>query len=48
VIVIGSDLAPDDLAANHHRVGGEPAHPTGHVPVEHKKTRRAEAGRVFY
>jgi hypothetical protein len=29
VIVAGSDIAPDDLAANYHRVGGRAAHPTG-------------------
>ena len=28
VIAIGSDVVPDDLAANHHRVGGEAADPT--------------------
>jgi hypothetical protein len=28
VIVIGSDLVPDDLAANYHRVGGGAANPT--------------------
>jgi hypothetical protein len=28
VIVIGSIVAPDDLAANDRRVGGVPAHPT--------------------
>jgi len=27
-IVIGFDAAPDDLAANHHRVGGVAANPT--------------------
>jgi hypothetical protein len=30
VIVIGSDIAHDDLAANYHRVGGTAAHPTSH------------------
>ena len=32
VIVTGSDFAPDDLAANNHRVGGADVafnHPTG-------------------
>ena len=28
VIVIGSAIVPDDLAAIYHRVGGRPAHPT--------------------
>jgi hypothetical protein len=28
VIVIGADVGPDDLAANHHRVGGPAANPT--------------------
>jgi len=28
VIVIGADFAPDDLAVNHHRVGGTAADPT--------------------
>jgi 2Fe-2S ferredoxin len=28
VIVDGSDIAPDDLAATYHRVGGRAAHPT--------------------
>ncbi len=28
VIVIGSAFAPDDLAANHHRVDGRAVHPT--------------------
>ena len=29
VIAIGSVFAPDDLAANHQRVGGVAANPTG-------------------
>jgi len=28
VMVIGSDIAPDDVTANHHRVGGTAANPT--------------------
>jgi len=28
LIDIGADVVPDDLAANHHRVGGEAANPT--------------------
>jgi len=28
VIVIPSDFAPDDLAANYHRVDGAAVHPT--------------------
>jgi hypothetical protein len=28
VIDTGSVFAPNDLADNYHRVGGEPAHPT--------------------
>jgi hypothetical protein len=28
VIVIGTDIAPDDLAANYHRVDGKAVHPT--------------------
>jgi hypothetical protein len=28
VIVIGSGIAPDDFAVNHHRVGGGAANPT--------------------
>jgi len=28
LIVISADTAPDDLAANHHRVGGAAANPT--------------------
>jgi len=27
-IVTGADFAPEDLAANHHRVDGEAIHPT--------------------
>ena len=27
-LVNGSDVVPDDLAANHHRVGGRAANPT--------------------
>jgi len=27
-IVTGTDRVPDDLAANHHRVGGKAANPT--------------------
>ena len=34
VIVIGSNVAPDDLAAIYHRVGGEPANPTFNLPFE--------------
>ena len=32
VIGNGSAIVPDDLAANYHRVGGEPAHPTIYMP----------------
>ncbi|MGF6272284.1 hypothetical protein ABIB38_000626 [Massilia sp. UYP11] len=40
VIVIGSDFVPDDLAANHHRVGGKP-------PTQQNKTRQASRGGFF-
>ena len=33
VIVIGSAIVPDDLAAIYHRVGGRPAHPTCLCPL---------------
>jgi hypothetical protein len=32
-IAIGPDFAPNDLTANHHRVGGEAANPTGDCAV---------------
>jgi hypothetical protein len=39
VIVIGSAVAPDDLGANYHRVGGRAANPT-HSKKKRRTRRR--------
>ncbi|MBQ5948731.1 GspH/FimT family pseudopilin [Massilia sp. ST3] len=39
VIDGGSDIAPNDLAANHHRVDGRAVHPTARAPGSRRRHR---------
>jgi hypothetical protein len=49
VIVIGADVVPDDLAANDHRVDGEPVHPTSQAfRLNTKKPAGPKPGGFFF